>query len=83
MAIEITKRYERYRIRHPREFIKRSFRTHDIGKRGYSKRIAGRLKSTRKWATQSLLISHEEPEYMKQKLRAQATIMRTRLGRAL
>ncbi len=75
MTVDITARYERWRIRHPNEFIKGSFRTHDIGRVGFSKRIAGRLKKTGKWATQSLLISHAEPPAMIQKLRAEARAM--------
>lgn len=71
----ITKRYERWRIRNPDKFKKRSFRTHDIGRKGYSKRIAGQLKKTGKWATQSLLISRNEPEYKKKKLRKNAKNM--------
>jgi hypothetical protein len=71
----ITKTYERWRIRDPSEFYPNSFRIHDIGRVGYSKRIAGILKKNRKWATQSLLISHAEPPYMKARLRAEAKDM--------
>ena len=56
----LTKRYARYRIKSPRLFIKSSFRTHDIGRAGHSKRIAGKLKRGRKWATQSVLISRKD-----------------------
>jgi len=52
-----TKRYARYRIRSPRRFIKSSFRTHDIGRPRHSKRIAGKLRSSGKWATQAMLIT--------------------------
>jgi hypothetical protein len=62
MKIHKTKRYVRYRIRDPKEFIKSSFRVHDIGRPGHSKRIAGRLKSTGEWATQAILISKEDYE---------------------
>lgn len=71
----ITKQFERHRIRDPGEFKPSSFRYHDIGKKGYSARIAGRLKRNG-WATQSLLISHREPMSMKRKLRKQARRMR-------
>lgn len=67
--------YERWRIRSPQQFIPNSFRTHDFGKTGYSKRIAGRLRATGKWATQSILISRAEPEFMKRQLRRQAKDM--------
>ena len=69
MPVEITDRFERWRIRHPALFIPSSFRTHDIGRIGYSKRIAGRLRSNGNWATQSILISHSEPPAMKRRLR--------------
>lgn len=70
--VRMTKRYERWQIRSPKDFIKRSFRTHDIGRKGFSKRIAGKLKSTGKWGTQSLLISKVESEPMKRQLRTSA-----------
>lgn len=73
-----TRRYERHRIRSPKQFKKGSFRTHDIGRKGYSKRIAGRLKSNDKWATQSLLVSHKESPKMKRELRQKAEYMRKR-----
>ena len=68
----MTRRFERHRIRNPDEFIKGSFRTQDIGKKGLSKRIAGRLKKTGRWATQSILISRQEPVSMKRRLRKSA-----------
>ena len=73
--VHVTERFERHRIRDPNDFIEGSFRTHDIGKRGFSKRIAGRLKSTGEWATQSLLISRDEPPAMKKQLRRNAENM--------
>jgi len=57
-----TKRYARYRIRSPKLFKRGTFRTHDIGRIGHSKRIAGILKSG-KWATQAILVSR--PDYAK------------------
>jgi ribosomal protein S27AE len=74
----MTERFERHRILEPEMFVKGSFRTHDIGKPGRSKRIAGKLKDTGKWATQSLLISNDEPEKMKKKLREQAEQLKRR-----
>ena len=73
--VHITERFERHRIRDPNDFIEGSFRTHDIGKKGFSKRIAGRLKGTGEWATQSLLISRDEPPAMKKQLRRNAENM--------
>lgn len=58
-----TKRFARYRIENPNKFIKSSLRTHDIGRKGHSKRIAGRLKSTGEWKTQAILIA--KSDYMK------------------
>jgi len=53
---DITKNYIRYRIRDPRRFIKSSFRTLDIGRKGYHKLIRAKLKTTGKFATQSVLV---------------------------
>lgn len=55
-----TRRYVRFRIRSPRRFKRSSFRTQDIGRKGHSKRIAGRLKSTGKFATQSILVTRKD-----------------------
>lgn len=56
MPIELRGKYLRIRQLDPKLFIKGSFRTHDIGRRkGGTKRIAGRLKKTGKWATQSYI----------------------------
>ena len=59
MPIEITERYVRVRVKHPRKFHTGSFRTHDFGRKGWSKRIGGLLKKTGEWATQSYLVSKE------------------------
>jgi hypothetical protein len=76
MPVDYTKQYERHRILPPGKFKKTSFRTHDIGKKGFSKRIAGQIKGTNKWMTQSLLISRAEPATMKRKLRKEAKYLR-------
>lgn len=55
--VHLTENYARYRIKNPSEFEKSSFRTQDIGRAGHSKRIAGKLKSSGKWATQAILIA--------------------------
>jgi hypothetical protein len=60
MSLEQTARYVRIRVRNPRQFIWGSLRTHDVGRRGFTKRIAGRLKRSGRWATQAWLISREE-----------------------
>lgn len=57
---EITENYIRFRIEMPDKFKKGSFRTDDIGRVGYTKRIAGIKKYSGKWATQSFLISKKE-----------------------
>jgi hypothetical protein len=48
-------KYIRIRVRNPKKFQRGTFRTHDIGRRGHSKRIAGKLK-TGPWATQAFLV---------------------------
>ena len=58
--IHMTESYVRIRVRRPGQFIPGSFRTHDIGRVGHTKRIAGRLKRNRKWATQAILIKRED-----------------------
>lgn len=60
MPIEVTKRFVRVRVRDPKVFKKSTFRTHDIGRKGHSKRIAGIRKKTGKWGTQSFLISRSD-----------------------
>jgi hypothetical protein len=63
-------KYIRIRVRNPKSFVKGSFRTHDIGRKGHSKRIAGILKRGRKWATQAFLVPkgerHLVPKFVKQ-----------------
>ena len=49
-------KYWRIQILPPELFKRGSFRTHDIGRKGGHKRIAGILKSTGRWATQSFLL---------------------------
>lgn len=58
--VHLTAHYARYRIKSPGAFRKGSFRTQDIGRKGHSKRIAGRLKKSGKWATQAILISRAD-----------------------
>lgn len=53
-------KYVRYRIRLPSLFKKDSLRTHDIGRKGHSKRIAGKHKKTGKWLTQAILITKSD-----------------------
>jgi hypothetical protein len=59
IPIELTKRYLRVRINPPSKYIK--FRTHDIGAKGHSKRIAGMTKEG-EWETQAFLINREDLE---------------------
>lgn len=77
--IHKTKRFIRIRILDPKLFRKSSLRTHDIGRKGFSKRIAGKLKKTGEWQTQAILISRDESPSMKKKLRKQAMDLRRRL----
>lgn len=60
LKVHLTKRYARYRIKEPSEFKKGSFRTHDIGRKGHAKRIAGINKKTGKYETQSVIVSRED-----------------------
>ncbi len=60
MPVEVTPRFVRVRVRSPRAFDPKTFRAHDIGRLGHSKRIAGILKKTGKWATQSFLVSRAD-----------------------
>lgn len=62
MKVHMTKRYVRYRIREPKDFVKNSFRTHDIGRVGHTKRIAGILKKSGKWATQAIIVNRKDYE---------------------
>ena len=57
MKVHLTKKYARFRVRNPLSFIKSSFRTQDIGRKGHSKRIAGILKANKRWVTQAILIN--------------------------
>jgi hypothetical protein len=58
--VHLTKRYARYRIKNPSQFKKSTLRTHDIGRSGHSKRIAGKLKKNNRWVTQSILIARKD-----------------------
>lgn len=53
-------KYYRVRVRSPSSFKKGSFRTHDMGRAGHSKRIAGKLKRSGRWATQAYLLSKQD-----------------------
>ena len=56
MPVELRGRQLRIRIKSPSSFFSGSFRTHDVGERGKLMRIAGKLKKTGKWATQSWVL---------------------------
>lgn len=49
--------YYHVRIRDKNEFV--TFRTHDVGRKGHSQRVAGKRRSG-SWATQKWLISKED-----------------------
>lgn len=57
MPVEVKGKYIRIRVRPPQAFKSGSFRTHDIGRKGHSKRIAGISRKTGKWQTQSFLVN--------------------------
>jgi len=55
-----TKKYKRWRQKDPKLFIKNSFRTVPLDHTEYKgkkkgKAVVGKLKKTKKWATQSIL----------------------------
>ena len=62
VKVHFTKGFARYRVKSPTAFKPTSFRTQDIGRKGHSKRVAGRLKKTGRWATQALLIKRSDFE---------------------
>jgi hypothetical protein len=76
--IRVTDRYIRMGVRGSEDFQRGSLRTHDIGRKGFSKRIGGKLKRTGKWATQSFLVSHEETPETKERFFRQANYLITR-----
>ena len=82
MPVRVTEKYIHFPIRETGEFRKGSFRTDDIGKKGFSKRVAGKLKGTGKWATQKYLISREEPTSVKQEFIKRGLDEMNRLERA-
>jgi hypothetical protein len=55
-----TSKFARYRIEDPAKFKEGSFRTHDIGRKGHSKRIAGQLKGTGAWKTQAIIVTRAD-----------------------
>lgn len=67
MQVEKTTNFVRIRLRNPSEFKKGTFRQTDVGrdvrlhKIDYTGRIAGKLKSNDKWATQSYLVARYHP----------------------
>jgi len=61
-------RYHRVRIRDPKRFINGTIRTHDIGRKGHTKRLAGQLKKSGKWATQAILLSKKDFTTTKNKI---------------
>jgi len=79
--VEMTEDFERHRVADPEMCMAGSFRTQDIGRPGYSKRVACINVKTGKWMTQSFLVAHVEHPEMKKKLRRQASALRSRLRR--
>lgn len=79
--VHITKRFERHRIVSPSVCIPGTFRYHDIGRAGYSARVACIRKRDKKWITQAILIDHREPPEMKKKLREKVRYLKKRVMR--
>jgi len=71
--VDYTANFERRRIRDPNLFAE--FKSKDIGRKGFSYIVLGRLKGTNKWVTQSLRIHKMESPKMKAKLRKNARDM--------
>ena len=55
---DMTKKYARHRIEDPSHFDK--LRTKDIGRKGHTKIILGRVKGTNTWKPQSVLVTRED-----------------------
>jgi hypothetical protein len=55
MTVEVTKRYLRVRVRSKRAFKPTMYRIQDVGRKGHTKRLAGVLKKTGKFATATWL----------------------------
>jgi hypothetical protein len=79
--VDITGNFERHRILDPSDCVPNTFRTAEIGRIGFSKRVACINRHTGKWATQSLLIHKDENPEMKRKLRKNASAMISRMKR--
>lgn len=62
MRVDLTKRYARFRQRDPTLFVKGTLRTKDIGRTGHSKLIVGKLRSTKQFTIQSVLIDRKDYE---------------------
>lgn len=58
--IDVSKDYARVRLKDPKLFEKGSFRTVDVGKKGRTKIVVGRLKGRRTTTRQSILIPRDE-----------------------
>jgi len=68
-GVDITKNYERHRIRDPALFDKSTFRTIDIGSPGIHKLVRAKLKKTGEYRTQSVIVElkhAKDPEVKKQ-----------------
>ena len=53
IPVEIKGKILRVRVKNPKMFRRGTFRTQDVGSRGHTMRVGGRLKSTGRWETQS------------------------------
>ena len=55
MAVHITRNFARYRLRDPKDFEK--LRIKDVGRKGHTKFILGKVKGRNEWKIQAILIS--------------------------
>ena len=56
--IEVTEEYVRLRLRNPGLY--EEWGTHDVGRKGHTKRVAGKRKDTGEWETQAWLFRRED-----------------------
>jgi len=58
MKVHTTERYVRVRLQDPKKYLK--IKLHDVGREGYSKRVAGYNSKTGKWETQAWIFEKDK-----------------------
>ena len=77
----IGKEYIHIRIRNPNRFKPKSYKTLDIGRKGFHKLIRGRLKKNNEWRTQKVLIERKYANLMSVKKETRKIIKRAKAER--